>query len=122
MNFAVALIPKSRIGKVLATVWLMSCVAVLVFGFVQRDIHDMPIAFTWFLFFLSFPIGSVAVAVIGYLTGAVTLEFGLNYYPFWNELPMWVTGVIVGYLQWFVVVPLIARGFKRLAAWSGRLP
>jgi hypothetical protein len=122
MNLAITLVPKSLVGKVLATVWLMSCVAVLVFGFVQRDIHDMPIAFTWFLFFLSFPIGSVAVAAVGYLTGAVTMELGLNYYPFWNELPMWVTGVIVGYLQWFVVVPLIARGFKRLAAWSGRLP
>ena len=122
MNIAATLVPKSRIGKMLATTWLMCCFAVLVFGFVQRSLHDMPIAFTWFLFFLSFPVGSLAIAAVGLLVGDIQMKLGLHYYPFWYELPIWFAAVILGYLQWFVALPMLGRSFKRLTASSERLP
>ena len=98
-------IPRSFVGRVVAALWLAACIAVLVFGLTARAIHDMPVAVTWFLIFLSFPLGAGAVAVLGVALGSS----GVPYVPFWSELPVWAAAIIVGYLQWFVLVPAIAR-------------
>jgi hypothetical protein len=100
-----AVIPHGLIGRALAVVWLGLCVAVLVFGFVQREIHDMPIVFVWFLVFLSFPLGAGAVVFLGIVMGSSDA----NYVPFWSELPLWLVAVLVGYWQWFILVPALVR-------------
>ena len=100
-----ALIPHGLIGRAVAVVWLALCVAVLVFGFVQREIHDMPIALVWFLVFLSFPLGAGAIVVLGIVLGSS----GIHYMPFWSELPLWLVAVLVGYWQWFILVPALVR-------------
>lgn len=105
MNIAL----HSNLGRALAALWLALCLAVLVFGFVQRDVHDMPIAFTWFLLLLSFPLGAGAVVFLGAALGSS----GLQYFPFWSEVPLWLAAVVVGYLQWFVLVPALARKISR---------
>ena len=99
----------SKLGRALARLWLALYIAVLVFGFVQRDVHDMPIAFTWFLLLLSFPLGSLAVVLIGVALGSS----GLQYFPFWSEVPLWLAAVAIGYLQWFVLVPAMVRKIFR---------
>jgi hypothetical protein len=104
-----ALFPQSFLGKVMAAVWLMACITVLVFGFVQRDIHDMPIAFVWFMIILTFPIGAAALVAIGVMFGVLDMAFGISYHPFWDELPLWFISVALGYWQWFMLIPWSAR-------------
>ncbi|HEU4459230.1 MAG TPA: hypothetical protein VFR90_08925 [Methylibium sp.] len=83
--------------------------AVLAFGFVQRGVHDMPVAFAWFMIILSAPVGLLIVALIGVATSEASQALGLAYHPFVNLLPLWVAAVIGGYVQWFVAVPWVAR-------------
>ena len=107
-------VPTSLVGRVLLSVWLLLCVAVLAFAFFQRGVHDMPVAATWFMMLLSAPIGFVAVALAGYGTSLLTEAAGLPYEPFVNFLPLWVVAVCVGYLQWFIVLPWLARKVLRV--------
>jgi hypothetical protein len=99
------IVPGSKIGRVLATLWVALCIAVLVFGFVQREIHDMPVAFALLLMFLSFPLGAGAVVFVGTVMGSS----GTSYIPFWSELPLWLAAVVVGYWQWFMLIPALAK-------------
>ena len=110
-----AVIPRSPIARALALIWLGLCVAVLVFGFIQREAHEMPIALVWFLVFLSFPLGAGVILFLGVALGSS----GVHYVPFWSELPLWIAAVLVGYWQWFVLVPAIIgkiRSARRHAA------
>lgn len=45
--------------------WLLACVGLLAFTWVQQSIHDMPVAFIWLMIFLTFPIGYAVAMVIG---------------------------------------------------------
>jgi hypothetical protein len=99
--------PRGIVGRALAVLWLTSCVAVLIFGFTAREVHDMPIAFVWFLVLLSLPLGAVAVVVLGVALGSS----GITYIPFWSEVPLWCAAVLIGYWQWFVLTPALARKF-----------
>ena len=107
------LIPKSLIARLLALLWLLACSGLLVFAFVQRDVHDMPVAFTWLLIALTFPIGLPVGAIVGMLMSQIYAKSDLPYLPFLDLLPSWLVMVSFGYLQWFVVVPGIGRRLVR---------
>ena len=100
-------LPTSRLGRVLAALWLSACFGVLLFGFIQRGIHDMPIAFYWFMIFLTAPIGFPVAVLIGGGLSLLSDSLGLAYHPFLDLLPMWIACVIVGYFQWFVALPWV---------------
>jgi hypothetical protein len=102
--------PSGLVGKALAVVWLTACFALLAFGFVQREVHDMAEAFLWLLIVLTFPAGALAAVVVGVGTGLLTMTMGTPYHAFWDELPVWAAGVVVGYGQWFVFLPKQFRG------------
>ena len=99
------MIPKSLIGKLIAFTWLVACLGVLLFAYIQRDIHDMPIAVIWLLLFLTFPIGIFAGPLAVLLNPLINSTLGLNYDPFGEMLVHWVIFVLVGYLQWFILIP-----------------
>ena len=108
------LVPRSSPARALALLWLVLCLSVLVFGFVQRNVHDMPAAFIWFMMFLSFPIGFVVALVFGLLISTVGTVVAILYVPFWHELPLWLAAVAAGYLQWFVLLPALTRFVLRV--------
>lgn len=97
------------LGRIFLLLWVAACLAVLVFSFAQRDVHDMPVAAFWLMVFLSFPSGLFAVGFSGYATSETTRVLGIPYEPFAGFVPMWLAGVAVGYWQWFVAVPWIVR-------------
>ena len=103
------LLPASLIGRSLACTWLSACLAVLLFAYAKRGVHDMPQAFGWLMNILSFPLGLIAMAITGALNSALMGAIGVPYQPFRDELPLWLAAVVVGYCQWFVVVPFVAR-------------
>ena len=92
------------------------CVALLAFAYVQRDVHDMPIAFFWLLVFLTLPVGLLSAAFVGSFTAWVYARFGLPYIPFLDVLPSWTVSVLLAYIQWFVLLPAIVRGVRRLTS------
>lgn len=105
------IVPKTWIGRLLAVAWLAACIGVLLFGYEQRAIHDMPVAFTWFLLVLSFPVGSLAVVAVGVSLGSLATALGLQYQPVWHELPIWIAAIVVGYWQWFMFLPREASNY-----------
>lgn len=107
------LVPKSLCGRCTLLVWLALCAAALVFAYVQQRIHDMPIAFFWFMVFLAMPIGYPVGALFGYGISVVLGPLGIPEHPFWSLVPVWVGFVVFGYLQWFVAVPFIVRALWR---------
>jgi len=104
-----AYVPRSLHGRVAAVTWTLLCLGVLAFGYVQREIHDMPVAFVWLMLILSFPLGGFGVLVAGVAWGSLIDSLGLTYQPFRDELPVWLFAFVVGYWQWFVLVPRFAR-------------
>lgn len=105
--------PRSLAGRALAVLWLLCAAGLLVFAYVQQGIHDMPVALTWLLILLAFPIGFVAAPAVGIAWSSLAANAGLVYHPFWHSLPLWVAIVSLGYLQWFVVVPKLFRRLSR---------
>ncbi len=103
------LLPASPIGRSLACAWLAACLAVLFFTYAKRGVHDMPEAFGWLMNILSFPLGLIAMAIAGALNSALLGAIGVQYQPFRDELPLWLVAIVVGYCQWFVDVPFVAR-------------
>lgn len=106
-----ALIPRSLAGRVLGAIWLLLCAGMLLFAWVQQDIHDMPEAFALLMILLTMPAGLLVAAVIGITTSAISSSFGGTYHPFWDLVPMWIAVTLAGYFQWFVLLPWLWRRF-----------
>lgn len=79
--------------------------SVLLFGFVQQGIHDMPVALTWFMIFLSFPLGLLGIGLDYVAIEPLVQAVELPYHPFFSLLPSWLAMTIIGYFQWFKLVP-----------------
>ena len=106
------MLPQSRIGRPLAVGWLLACVAVLVFGYEQKVVHDMPEVFILFMAILSFPLGFLVLPVTAMAWAALVGVVGSTYVAFRNELPLWLAAVALGYWQWFVVLPQITSWLR----------
>ncbi len=100
--------------RTLAALWFAACLWVLGFGYQQQHIHDMPVAFVWFMIFLTFPVGFAVSAVVGLLSSVITTHFGLAYHPFFDLIPFWVVSVIIGYVQWFIVLPKLIKKVRHV--------
>ncbi|CAA0123335.1 Uncharacterised protein [BD1-7 clade bacterium] len=109
--------PTSRVGKIVFAVWLSICIGLLIFAYIQREIHDMPVAFTWLLMLVSAPIGFVIGPVVGVVTANISDLFNIPYQPFFSLLPSWFIVVAVGYLQWFIAIPRFIKWCR--SKWSG---
>jgi hypothetical protein len=107
-----ALFPASIVGRLLAIAWLLACSGVLLFAWEQRHIHDMPEAFVWLMNFLTIPAGLPVAAVAGIATSEISKFFGITYHPFWDLVPFWIVITMVGYLQWFMLLPLLWRKLR----------
>ena len=96
---------NSLIKKYLTAIWLLSCIGILVFAYIQNDVHDMPIAVIWLLIFMTFPVGMLAAPLIGLLISNITPMLGISYHPFSEIIVYLIALVSLGYLQWFIIVP-----------------
>jgi hypothetical protein len=102
-------IPKAIKEKSSARAWLLLCVAVLVFGWIQRDIHDMPEAFIYLMIALTVPIGFLVAITVGTATSYISQALNISYHPFWDLMPFWLSSTVLGYVQWFILVPWLRR-------------
>lgn len=72
----------------------------------------MPIAFFWFMIFLTAPVGYPLGIGVGTATHVLSVKFGIPYQAFWDLVPMWLALTVAGYVQWFVIVPAVWRAFR----------
>jgi len=79
----------------------------IIFAWVQREIHDMPQAFTVIMLLLTFPIGHPAAMAEGFINWSIHTMLNVPYVPFWDEAPMWVAMTLTGDIQWFVFMPFL---------------
>ena len=104
--------PTSKTGKTVAVIWLISCSLLLIFAYLQRDIYDMPVAFTWMILLISGPIGFILAPAIGMSAYYFYELFEIVYNPFLDVLLTWLVLVPAGYVQWFIVVPKLFKWSK----------
>jgi hypothetical protein len=105
--------PSSLFGRLSFVVWLTACVALLILGYVQQDIHDMPVAFILLLIYVTFPAGLLGVTLVGLVWPVITSFLGITYQPFYDILPYWLVAVALGYVQWVIVVPWVIHKVSR---------
>ncbi len=105
--------PRSNLVRAIALLWLAPCIGLLVFAYIQRDIHDMPVAFTWLLIMWTFPAGLVVAVPAALMASAFASLFaGAQYNPFLESVVSWLLMVPAAYAQWFVLVPALARRWR----------
>lgn len=103
--------------RILSSIWLVLCIGVLFIPL--RDIHngEAHILFAWLMMLLTFPSGFILISSIGSVGYLLDTYFGLMLPP--NEImlfPLWFALVVLGYLQWFILVPKLWRKWLGKAA------
>jgi hypothetical protein len=116
MEARVSLLPRHRVSRRIAAAWLFVCFALLVVTLARVALHEgdrsalntlVP------LYWLSLPLGHAGImAVIDirtalYVSGTVP---GLLV----EGLASWLALTTLGYAQWFLLLPLVARGFQKV--------
>jgi hypothetical protein len=108
-----------------AIVWLLIAMAILAVALQRSGTgpHERTALSTLVpLYFLSFPSGHMGVRAVSRLK--VKLYHHSNYVPevAAEAVALWTSLTVLGYLQWFVLVPWVARGLRWLAGFlCGRL-
>jgi len=114
-----ALLPRSKLGRVCLGLYAAACSGMLFFAWQQRDIHDMPEALFALMNLFTFPLGFGAAMLLGLATFALSNVFPEGaYHPFLSVVPVWAALTLAGYLQWFVLIPW---AWQRLNAWKSHL-
>jgi len=103
-------LPSSLVGKILASIWIAACAGVLIFAFVNRDIKDTDVVVLSAMLFLTLPTGMAFIGIVSLI--AMTLDSILGVTlpgGFIENLVVWVPMTILGYVQWFLLLPAMFR-------------
>ena len=97
--------------------WLLAAVVLLVVTLLRPDMQaDERAALSTLvpLYFMSFPLGHLGVAALSRLK--VELYTGFDHVPGMHEeaLLAWFALTVLGLLQWFVLLPWLARRSRQL--------
>jgi len=105
-----AVLPSSLVGKILASIWVTACVSVPIFAFVNRDIKDTDIVVISAMLFLTFPVGIAFVGLVTLVLMALDSLLGVTVPSgFIFNFVIWVPMAILGYVQWFLLLPAAFR-------------
>ena len=106
------LLPKHPIARVAALLWLLACLIFLLLALLQPKMYAderSALAMLVPVYFLAFPTGHVALLAVNKLKLHWYLSTGFS-----PDIPtecilLWTFIVLLGYLQWFVLLPWLAR-------------
>lgn len=112
------LIPRHPAMRLAATLWLLASILMLTFTLLRPDISGndrAALVYLTPLYWLSLPLGHAGV-----MAG---IEIRLELYLRFDHVPsilaeglyLWAVLTVLGYLQWFVLLPLIARKCRQLS-------
>jgi hypothetical protein len=111
------LVPRHPVLRVTAAAWLLVAVVLLVVMLLRPEMQvDERAALATLvpLYFLSFPLGHAAVMALSRLK--LELYAGSGYVLGMREegLLLWLALTVLGGLQWFVLLPWLARRSRQL--------
>lgn len=120
------LLPRHPFIRVVATAWLLASVVLLLITVLRPDITGndrSALAYLTPLYWLSFPLGHVGVIAGIRIRLELYLNFNLVPSILAQGLYLWTVLTALGYLQWFVLLPVLAERARRLADFlSSRSP
>jgi hypothetical protein len=112
------LLPRHRLTRIAATLWLLAAVVMLAVTLLRPDIHGndrAALVYLTPLYWLAFPLGHLGVMAGIRLRLELYLDFDVVPSIFAEGLFLWTALTALGYAQWFLLLPWLARGFRRLA-------
>ena len=110
--------PRHRVLRIVATLWLLASLVLLVVTLLRPDVHGSDRAALVYLtplYWLSFPLGHLGV--MAGIRLRLELYLGYNMVPsvFAEGLFLWSALTVLGYSQWFLLLPWVAQGCRRLS-------
>jgi hypothetical protein len=113
------LFPQHPKVRLMATVWLLASITLITVTLLRPEIqsNDRAALSTLVpLYFLSLPLGHVGLMAINKIKLALYLEPG-NFIPgiIDEGLVLWAALTVLGYVQWFVLLPWVARKCLQLS-------
>ena len=110
--------PRHPVIRLVATAWLLASVVMLTFTLLRPDISGndrSALVYLTPLYWLSLPLGHVGV--IAGIELRLRLYLNFNFVPsiLSEGLYLWTALTMLGYLQWFVLLPLVAQKCRQLS-------
>lgn len=112
------LLPRHRITRFIAILWLLVCLAFLALTLLQNNLYAnerSALAVMVPVYFLSFPGGQIALIAISKIKLALYFSAGFSPSILSEGVFLWTFTVVLGYLQWFVLLPWVSRICWRLS-------
>lgn len=106
------LFPRHPILRVVATAWLLASLIMLTVTLLRPEMggDDRSALSTLVpLYFLSLPLGHIAVVATGWLRVELYVSHGAAPGVLLEGLALWTLLTLLGYLQWFLLLPWVAR-------------
>jgi hypothetical protein len=109
------LLPKHPVSRRIATAWLLACLATLIVMLVRVEIHDDRPALSTLvpLYWLSLPLGHAGVLTVIRIKTALYVS-GAAPGILAEGMMQWIALGVLGYAQWFVLLPFVARKCQQL--------
>ncbi|MEQ1775880.1 MAG: hypothetical protein ABL891_19050 [Burkholderiales bacterium] len=112
------LLPKHPITRVVAILWLSVCLAVLALALLQNSLYAeerSALAMLVPVYFLGFPCGHIALLAVNKIKLALYLSAGFSPSVLSECVFLWTFTIVLGYVQWFIVLPALSRKCWRLS-------
>ena len=113
------LLPRHPASRVAAKLWLLACLLFLLLTLSQGGLYANQrnaMALMVPVYFFAFPSAHIAVVAISKIKLALYLNSGFEASILSECLYLWTFMVVLGYLQWFVFLPWLARRCWQLCA------
>ena len=109
--------PRHPVLRILAMAWLLAAVAMLLITMLRPEmaLNERAALSTLVpLYFLSFPLGHIGLLALNWLKVDLYVSFNATPGIFTEALLLWTLLTVFGYLQWFVLLPWLARKSRQL--------
>ena len=111
------IIPRHPALRIVATVWLLAAIVLVAVTLLRPEMqaNDRVALSTLVpLYFVSLPLGHLGLMASNKLRLTLILDY--DYMPtiFAEGLALWTALTALGYVQWFVLLPWLARGCLQL--------
>lgn len=106
------LLPRHPVTRIAAKLWLLTCLAFLVMTLLQHSLYAnerSALAVMVPVYFISFPFGHIALIAISKIKLALYLSNEFSPSILSEGVFLWTFTTLLGYLQWFVLLPWLSR-------------
>jgi hypothetical protein len=116
-------LPRHPVLRIIATLWLLAAVVLLLVTLLRPEIQAndrAALSSLVPLYFLSLPLGHLGLLAVNQVK--VNLYVASQTVPgiFSEGLVLWAALAVLGYVQWFVLLPWVSRLCRRLAGFLSK--